>query len=254
MRARLATFSLCAIGLLAFSIAAMALDHDNLDAGRPTRIEDAYPVAKGEVAVEGGALATRRGKTTSTTLSPRLLYGAFFNTQIELGGDIHPHASDSESSGNLRLGVLYNANTETLAMPALSARIEVARANGNKGGVDAAIGGVLTRSVGRWRTHLNLGYTRVGSPSPGVRGGRVAAAAGMSYPLGYPVRFRETVVADVFVEQSAGTGERPTGGAELGLRHQLSPRIVLDAGGGTEFAGRRPRASLFGGVGASAAF
>ena len=43
---------------------AMAIDHTNLDEGRPLRLEDAYPIAHGEIAVEAGAGVTlpRRGR------------------------------------------------------------------------------------------------------------------------------------------------------------------------------------------------
>jgi hypothetical protein len=41
---------------------------------------------------------------------------------------------------------------------------------------------------------------------------------------------------------------------EIGLRHQLTSRVVLDAGLGTEFLGPAERAALLGTLGVSVGF
>ena len=75
-----------------------------------------------------------------------------------------------DKSGDLSIGALYNFNTETLQLPAFAARIEVGLPTGvNSRGVDTELTGVMTRSFGRWRTHVNLGYTFLGSPQQNER-------------------------------------------------------------------------------------
>jgi hypothetical protein len=73
------------------------------------------------------------------------------------------------------------------------------------------------------------------------RDGRYKLAVGASYPVGAPRFTRATLIGDVFAEQSARRGEPTTVGTEVGFRYQLTPRIVWDAGVGTEFAGPAER-------------
>ena len=76
----------------------------------------------------------------------------------------------------------------------------------------------------------------------------------MGYPLGYPMRFRETLIADTFTRQSELSGGRNPTGIELGIRHQFSSRIMLDGGIGTEFSGPSDWSAVFGTVGLSFGF
>ena len=238
---------------------AWALDHDNLDKNRPVQLEDAYPIAKGEIALEGGGqFIDRRQGRTRFVFQPQILYGAFYNTQLEMGGDLFTEPTTvegAEKSGDLRISALYNFNTETLTLPALALKLDLELPTGVRSrGVDGSLTGILTRSFGRWRTHLNATYTVVGSAQGRERNGFYRFVAGVSYPLGYPARFRQTLIADVFTRQSDLSGGRNPTGVEAGLRYQLSSRIVLDGGIGTEFAGPTDRSAVFGTVGLSVAF
>ena len=236
-----------------------ALDHDNLDKNRPVQIEDAYPIAKGEIALEGGArFNNRRQGRTRFAFQPQLLYGAVYNTQVEIGGDLLTEPTTirgSEKSGDLRLGALYDLNTETLSLPALAVKLEMELPTGVRSrGVDGTIAGIVTRSFGRWRTHLNAEYTVVGSAQGRERNGVYRLLAGVNYPLGYPKRLLDTLIADIFTRQSELSGGRNPTGVEVGLRHQFSSRIVLDGGLGTEFAGPSDRSAVFGTLGLSFGF
>ncbi|MBX3235863.1 MAG: transporter [Nitrospiraceae bacterium] len=236
-----------------------ALDHDNLDPNRPIGMEDAYAIPKGEIGMEGGVrFNDRREGRTRVVFQPQIIYGAFNNTQIEIQGDLftEPHSLvGAAKSGDLHVGVLYNFNTETLNIPALALRVEADFPTGvNSKGVDTQVTGILTRSFGRLRTHLNVGYTVLGSPQGQERPGAYRAVAAVSYPLGYPTSFRDTLIASVYSRESDLRGQRNHTGAEVGLRHQLTSRIVLDAGLGTEFAGPADRAALLGTFGVSVGF
>ena len=156
---------------------------------------------------------------------------------------------------DLHLGVLYNFNTETLNLPALAVRVEANLPTGvNSQGVDTQMTGILTRSFGRLRAHLNAGYTILGSPQGQERPGAYRVVAAVSYPLGYPTSFRDTLIASVYTRQSDLRGQRNNTGVEVGIRHQLTSRLVVDAGLGTEFAGPADRAALLGTVGLSVGF
>ena len=236
-----------------------ALDHDNLDPNRPIGMEDAYAIPKGEIGMEGGVrFNDRREGRTRVTFQPQIIYGAFDNTQIEIQGDLMsaPHTLvGAAKSGDLHLGVLYNFNTETINLPAFAARVEVDLPMGvNSKGVDTQMTGILTRSFGRLRAHLNAGYTILGSPQGQERPGTYRAVVAVSYPLGYPTSFRDTLIASLYMRESDLRGQRNHTGIELGLRHQLSSRLVLDGGLGTEFVGPADRAALLGTIGLSVGF
>lgn len=94
----------------------------------------------------------------------------------------------------------------------------------------------------------------LGSPQGRERPGAYRAVAAVGYPLGYPTSFRDTLIASVYTRESDLRGRRNHTGVEIGLRHQLSSRIVLDGGLGTEFVGPADRAALPGTVGMSVGF
>ena len=238
---------------------AWALDHDNLDPNRPIQMEDAYAVPKGEIGLESGVrLNDRRAGRTRITFQPQIIYGAFDNTQVEIQGDLftEPHSVvGANKSGDLHLGLLYNFNTETLTVPAFAIRVEADVPTGVRSkGIDTAVMGVLTRSFDRLRAHLNAGYTLLGSPQGQERRGGYRVTAALSYPIGYPHRFRDTLILDVYTRQSDLVGRRNHTGIEFGLRHQLSSRIVVDTGVGTEVLGPTDRSALTGTVGLSVGF
>ena len=244
---------------LCLTAAAWGLDHDNLDPNRPIQMEDAYAIPKGEIGLESGIrFNDRRAGATRFVFQPQIIYGAFYNTQIEVQGDLFTEPSSlvgANKSGDLHLGVLYNFNTETLALPAFAMRVEADLPTGIQSkGIDTQVTGILTRSFGRLRVHLNAGYTFLGTRRGQERHGAYRMIAAVSYPIGYPRRFRETLIVDVYTRQSDLVGQSNHTGIEVGLRHQLSSRIVLDGGLGTEVAGPPDRSAVTGTIGLSVGF
>ncbi len=240
-------------------VPAWAVDHNNLDEGRPVRLEDAYPIAYGEIAIEAGARVQHNRKATDRFSFPlEVLYGAYWNLQVGLGSTLatQPRTIDeSEKSGDLRTFALYNFNQETLVLPAFAAKVSVDFPSGIRSqGIDTALKGIVTRSFGQSRGHLNVGYEFVGSAGGGERNGRYEVVLGAQYPLGYPRSFDTTLVADFFTEQSVHSGESNPTGFEIGLRRQIAPLTVIDIGVGTEFAGPAERTPFFATVGVSVGF
>ena len=236
-----------------------ALDHDNLDPNRPIAIEDAYVIPKGEIGLEGGVTFNERKEGKSRFgFQPQIIYGAFDNMQIEIMSGMLTEPTGvvgDDKSGDVSLGALYNFNTETLGLPAFAARVEVGFPTGvNSKGIDTELTVVMTRSFGRWRTHVNVGYTFLGSPQGQERAGAYRIVAAVSYPLGYPRSFRDTIIANVFTRQSDLLGQRNPTGVGIGLRHQVSSRIVADAGIGSEFIGPADRSVFFSTIGLSVGF
>jgi hypothetical protein len=238
---------------------ATAIDHKNLDEGRPLRLEDAYSIAHGEWAIEVGAGGTfsRRGPNRAV-LPVELLYGVFPNLHVSLGTELStdPRSiEEQQKSGDVQLSTLYNFNQETLAVPAFGATLELNIPTGvESSGVDVELKGLVTKSFGGLSLHGNAAYTFLGGTERGERDGRYELVLGASYPIGAPKHTRTTLLGDLFSEQSVRRGEENVVGLEVGVRHQLTPRIVVDAGLGTEVAGPADRNSLFVTLGVSFGF
>lgn len=245
--------------LVLVPVSAVAIDHKNLDEGRPLRLEDAYAISTGEVAVEAGAGFTLRRRGTDRGVFPvELLYGALPNFQVGVGTTLStdPREIDEPAkSGDLRIGALYNLNQETLVMPAFGVKLEVELPTGvNSKGVDVEAKAIVTKSFERLSVHFNAGYLFLTDSGRGERDGRYELVVGASYPVGAPRFTRVTLLADIFTEQSTHRGESSVVGTELGIRYQVTPSIVWDVGVGTEFAGPADRSPFFLNTGFSLAF
>lgn len=202
------------------------------------------------------AKAMIRKSSTVLMKSPYLMTGtpACFASAREAITDPNTVVG-ADKSGDLRLATLYNFNTETLTLPAFAACVEVGFPSGvNSKGIDTELDGVMTRSFGRWRTHINAGYVFLGSPQGKERSGVYRMVAAVSYPLGYPTSFRDTIIANIFTSQSNLVGQPNPIGLGFGLRHQISSRVVFDTGLGTEFAGPPNRSVFFSTIGLSVGF
>lgn len=236
-----------------------AVDHNNLDEGRPLRLEDAYPIAYGELSVETGPRFNLNRRSADRFSFPvEILYGACWNLHLGLGSTpaTEPRTIDEpEKSGDLRAFALYNFNQETLRLPALAVKVSLDFPTGVRSrGVHTKLKGMVTRSFGPTRAHLNVGYEFIGHAREGERNGRYEVILGVQYPLGYPRHFNTTLLADVFTQQAVRSGESNPTGIEVGVRHQIAPLVVIDTGVGTEFAGPAKRTPFFATVGVSVGF
>jgi hypothetical protein len=256
---RITTATAALIVVVLMTAPAWAIDHKNLDEGRPLRLEDAYAISTGEIAVEGGAgfRLLRRGSDQGV-FPIEVLYGALPNFQIGVGTTLFtsPHdLDDRPKSGDLAFSALYNLNQETLTLPAFGIKLGLGLPTGvDARGYAVELKGIVTKSFERLSLHFNAGYEFLTAIRDDERDGRYELALGFSYPVGAPQFTRATLVGDVFAEQAGHRGGSTTVGTEIGLRFQLTPRIVWDVGVGTEFAGPGDRARLFGTTGFSFGF
>jgi hypothetical protein len=256
---RRAVITFCLALLVGLPTSAFAIDHDNLDEGRSLRLEDAYPIAAGEWALETGAgLSTLRKSRARGVFTAELLYGLAPNLHVSLGTTVltDPRRSEEQTkSGDLRVSALYNFNQETLSFPAFGIRVTMNVPTGTaSSGVDVRVKGLLTKSFDRLSVHFNPAYEQFSGTEPFERDGRYELTLGASYPVGAPKHTLTTLLGDIFTEQASRREDPQIAGAEIGVRHQWSPWTVLDAGVGTEFAGPPNRSSFFATVGISVGF
>jgi len=238
-------FLLAAVVTALWAVPARAVDHNNLDAGRPLGFDDADSLAFGEQALEFGlGLGWPRHRPLGLDLDAEYLYGFARNSHVSLGFDpsIGGRAGEGGTAfdvGNVSLGLFHNFNRQYGGMPAFSVRGDVFLPTGrDPEGVGFRLRGIATRQAGQYgQLHLNVDLN--GQPGAG-RGQRVlypGLALGYSRPLGYPTRFDTTGVAMLSVQAGRRSGTGPVIGIGVGLRRQVTVRSVLDVGLQTDLAG-----------------
>lgn len=219
---------------LILSSLALASEHNNIEAGRPLRFDDAYSIAFRERAFEFGlSLDTFRRRGPSYGNKTEFKYGFAKNQDISIA--FEPTYSTSQrrgDAGNIEVGYFNGLRREINDAPALAYRVDVGLPTGRGAkGLDLRLRGIATKAMGQYdKIHLNLDLNMSTSPGAGERRHTVRAVLGYSTPLGYPRRFDQTLVADFAIQQSKSRGEGIVGSVGLGVRRQVSPRSVLDIG------------------------
>lgn len=228
-------------------------DYYNTDAGRPVRIEDAYPTERYafELQLAPVRLERGRGGIYNWGVEPEIAYGILPRTHVELGFPLAFVDSGSEGrrSGltGLDFSLLHNLNAETRTLPAFGIAAEVLAPVGGLA-PDRTYGslkGLATRTY-RWaRFHANGQYTfgdatePSSSPAGDASSGTAEIArwlAGLAIDRTLPLRSmlvtgevyaRQPIVEDTDLEWNVGAG----------VRYQLDPHFALDAGVGKRLTG-----------------
>lgn len=192
-----------------FASTAFASDHNNLEIGRPLSFDDAYSIAYGERAFEFG-FATTGSKANRPVYGfmSELQYGFAKNRDLSVSFDsMFPHATTS-----FGLSYFENLTRELEHTPALGYRLSFAQ-QGNQTST-----GLTLAATKAWHQYDKLhGNIVLNSRStPGIM-------LGYTSPLGYPTRFDTTLVGQVGYQERVGQ-------VGLGLRKQVGPQAVVDAG------------------------
>jgi hypothetical protein len=220
------------LATLGASAAAGQTDYRNLDEGRPAHTEDALPVDHyGFELTLPYELESRDGTRLHLT-SPELVYGAIRGG--ELGVTLPLAARDREAGttwalAGARLFALQNLMRERPGAPAVALRADLDLPLGGLAGDATALSleAIATRSWGTLRLH--------GNASVNVTGGNDAGplrqpdwSAGLALDR---TAFRSSLLV---LGELVALGEPGTGTTEVsagaGLRWQLAPTLVLDAG------------------------
>lgn len=222
-------------------IPAWAADHDNLEEDLPIHVEDAYPIGFQGREFQGVFRYEETNDGESRfRLEPRVEYGFAPNWQIAVSSPFLLGNADRQGSGDVRLKVLHNFNTETLDMPAISISGEAIMPTGKESaGLDTQLKLLVTRSVSKTgldRVHFNLAWEHNAANAQDERGDRYIAVLGYSRRVGPQTLF----LADFVREQGRKKGEHANI-VEFGVRHQVHPRTVLSLGVGAGIGQESPR-------------
>ena len=232
------------LGLAALSAPVLAVDHDNIDAGRPLDFDDAETIAFREKALElGGAISKPKSGKTGFEGEAEWLYGFAKNWQVKLGIDPRFAAQNGGSRradvGDFSVGVQHNFNRATEKTPAFGIRLDAALPTGRDSrGVDSRLRGIASRGLGRYgRLHFNADLGFNSRPNRSERDTLAGAILGYSQPLGFPTSFNRTLVSQIGVRANPQRGQRALWSLGLGLRQQITPRAVFDVGIKSDIAG-----------------
>ncbi len=217
---------------------AQAIDHDNIDAGRPLLFEDSVSIAYRERAFEIGAgLGFPRRRSVGLGLSAEYLYGFARNTHLSV--DFDPSFGGRAGTGDTRadfgdasVGLFRSLTRETLGTPGVAVRADLSLPTGRGSrGPQVRLRGILSRTVRQYsRLHLNADANIIFRPGSGQRAFQPALILGLTRPLGYPTRFDRTGLAEIAVRSGERTGSGAVLSSGVGLRQQVTVRSVVDVG------------------------
>lgn len=228
-----------------------AVDHNNLDAGRPLDFDDAQSVAYREQALEfGAALARPRDGQIGIEGSVEYLYGFARNSHFSLDFDPKFASRDGEKRrfdiGDVAVGIFRNFNREYGSTPALSLRADAFLPTGrDSNGVDFRLRGIASKQFGtRGKLHLNMDAFFNGSPESGERKFQPGAILGYSQLLGYPSRFDRTLLAQLSYQANEKHSESGILNIGIGVRQQVGVQSVFDIGVLSDLSGGASRESF----------
>ena len=221
--------------LMASPVAGHAqIDYRNLDDDRPTLIEDAYPVERYAFEFQAPWRFSRdRLGGSLHAFTPEIEYGILRNWHLGLK---LPVAGTRESGdrewgiSGLKVFALYNFNTESRLLPALAIRTDLTFPVGRLAGEGTRISvkAIATRSWGRYRLHVNGAYTFGGDRPLAVAEPANKWWAGAAFDR---TLYRRSilVIGEVYALRSV-SAEPVQVNASVGLRAQVTPYLVFDAG------------------------
>lgn len=231
-------------GLLCVSLPTFAVDHNNIDAGRPLDFDDTEAIAQGEQTLEFGASVSKpKDGKTGVGGSIEYLYGFAPNSHFSLDFDPKYASHDGTKRrfdvGDIGIGVFHNFNREFGNTPALSARIDASLPTGRGSeGVDFRFRGIASKQFRQYsRLHLNLDLNVNNRAENDERKLVPGVILGYSAPLGYPTNFIKTLVGQIGYRQNELKNEDPILNVGIGIRKQIGIRSVFDIGVKSDIAG-----------------
>lgn len=213
------------VALLMIPAVGIAIDHSKLDYGRPLRIDDAHPLALGEMAIEfGTSVQLSRSTKPDSRFEAAYLYGFAPAMHLELSAE--PSLSNSKSE--FGVGLFLGVTRETQSLPSTAIKLGFHNSDGEN---EISTRAIFTGQIGpKGKWHLNGEAIFALNAPTNQRKTRFAGAIGYSTPIGLPNDFSQTLVAAFNVTQSPLVGEGVFGTIGIGMRKQVGIREVLDFG------------------------
>ncbi len=213
------------------------------DAGRPLVIDDAPPVAPGNLEVELGFSQAQPHGGGRDQAGPVATVAYGLIDRIELGLSIQRINQDSRNEAplkgfeDLHLTTKILAVAESPVLPAVSLSLDIKLPTANRrkglttGKSDQDLMLILTKSFAPLAAHLNFGYRIVNSP----RDAKLKNVLHGGIAADWAFRPQWTLVGEIFGSSREAKGERNDAAFQLGLSYAVIAGLVLDAAMGRSF-------------------
>lgn len=215
-------------------------------AARPLSTDDAGTVEERHIEIESGFEYVKQADE-EYNLSFVLKYGLIKNS--DLGIEIPYKFIDFIESanvggiGDIKFTTKYRFLDEIKNLPVLALSLSIKTKTGNKekslgsGELDYGLNGIVTKEIGKFTTHLNLGYTFVGEPEGEEVNDIFSYGLAMEYPLNESLNIVGEVTGETTLD--GDFNGNPCSGL-LGLNYALSEMIAFDFGVGFEISDASP--------------
>ncbi len=241
-RATALAVGLC-LSILARPLSAQ-IDYRNLDDERPVTTEDAYPLERHAFELLAPYRFERERGGEQVHLFPlEVEYGVFDNTEVGLAApiaavDVGPGADADWGLAGLRAFALYNLNTESPLLPALSLRGDVGLPVGALAGGNArfSLKAIATRSWGLTRVHLNA--VRSFGSEDDLGAADVAPRWGYSLAVDRTLFRQSALLVGEFAVDREARGAPTAVTVSAGARYQWTATTVVDVGLSRRLSGR----------------
>ena len=225
-------------------------DFYNTDRGRPVQIEDAYVTERYAFELKLAPVRIERAARGAYNwgLDPEIAYGFLPRTQLELSLPLAYREAGSQHTSGVRglgLSLMHNLNAETETWPALGIRADLLMPVGGLAPDKAfpSITGMATRTFRVARFHLNAQYTAGDSPATSTTNASASELSrwliGGAIDKTFPLR-SSLISAEFFGRKPIDASESVEYTTGVGVRHQMSPTLALDAGFGRRLNGSAP--------------
>ena len=129
------------------------------------------------------------------------------------------------------MAYLYSFRQEIKNSPALALKAEASFPGLSGEEPRYRLRGIATKTVGPYgRLHLNLDADFLPTARGSDRKALLGAVLGFTNPIGYPREFNTTGLAEIALVPGGSSGQDYGVSLGLGVRRQISPRAVIDAG------------------------
>jgi hypothetical protein len=209
-------------------------DFYNLDKERPLRVEDAFATKRWAFEVQASPFTLSQDRDGVLRYQPavELKHGILPGVETSVGVHLDRTRDGTETRtrlGEVELSALANLWVEGAALPALGVRVTGHLPTESDHDASVEVKGILTRTLtGPVRAHLNGAV---------VLGDDASEDWWTGAALDWVLPFHHTLLlVEGWVSEPAGGGDR-TVHSTAGVRYQLSPTFVLDAGVGRGWSG-----------------
>lgn len=229
-------------------------DFYNTDRGRPLTTEDAIVVERGAFELQAAPVRFSRVQrgVNAIGVAPEFAWGFLPRTQVELGfplsiTDDAARPATQVGLEGVELELLHQLNAETMGLPSFALGAGVHLPVGSlaaRRGV-AVVRAIATRTLPWGRLHLNGNWTPGALFADAARGADEFDrwTAGLAVDHTFPLRSM-LIGAEITTATALVDGAEQEWRTAVGVRQQLTPRLVIDAGLGRRLSAGAPGWSL----------